>query len=124
MEKATWVDFKKVKDSLLIQKVVEHYGWELKPSKGNELVGLCPFHEDTKPSFRVNTEKNIFNCFGCNARGNVLRLIELQEGVDVRRAALKAIEWFGIEGATKEPPGRGKSKKGEKEKQVKEYKKE
>ncbi len=38
MEKTTWVDFKKVKESLLIQKVVEHYGWELKPSKGNELI--------------------------------------------------------------------------------------
>ena len=40
MEKTTWVDFKKVKESLLIQKVVEHYSWELKPSKGNELPAI------------------------------------------------------------------------------------
>ncbi len=29
--------------------------------KGNNYVGLCPFHEDTKPSYTVNREKNIQN---------------------------------------------------------------
>ena len=63
MGKAVWVDFKKIKESLPIKKVVEHYGWEL-AAKGNELVGLCPFHEDNTPSFYMNTVKNVYKCFG------------------------------------------------------------
>lgn len=55
--KKGWVDFKQIKAEVTFDQVLDHYGIELKPAKGSELLGLCPFHEDTKPSFRVNTEK-------------------------------------------------------------------
>ena len=102
MSTATRVDFKAVKAALPIQSVVTHYGFQMKPAKEAELSGRCPFHEDTKPSFRVNTEKNVFNCFGCKAKGNALELIQLKEGGTIRDAAVKAIEWFSIDGAVQE----------------------
>jgi len=40
--------------------------------KGNELIALCPFHNDTKPSFSINTQKNMYNCFACNKGGNAV----------------------------------------------------
>ncbi len=42
--------------------------------KGREHVGLCPFHEDHKPSFAVVTHKGnaFYNCFSCGASGNAI----------------------------------------------------
>jgi 5S rRNA maturation endonuclease (ribonuclease M5) len=37
---------------------------------GRELVGLCPFHDDKAPSFRVNQSENVWNCKPCAALGN------------------------------------------------------
>jgi DNA primase len=39
--------------------------------KGNEHVGLCPFHEEKSPSFKVRPDKGFFKCFGCGAYGDV-----------------------------------------------------
>lgn len=39
--------------------------------KGKEFVGLCPFHEDTKPSMAVSSAKQIYKCFACGAGGDV-----------------------------------------------------
>lgn len=30
----------------------------------------CPFHDDSTPSFSVDYERNIFNCFGCSTSGS------------------------------------------------------
>ena len=47
--KKGWVDFKGIKESVRFEQVLDHYGIQLKPATGGELLGLCPFHEDTKP---------------------------------------------------------------------------
>ncbi|HUL44050.1 MAG TPA: CHC2 zinc finger domain-containing protein [Bacteroidota bacterium] len=73
--KKGWVDFKLVKALVPFEQLLAHYGLELKPAKGSELLGLRPFHQDTKPSFRVNTEKRVFHCFGCEANEILRRLI-------------------------------------------------
>lgn len=33
---------------------------------------LCPFHADSDPSCSLNDDKNIFHCFGCGAKGDVI----------------------------------------------------
>lgn len=38
---------------------------------GRNHVGSCPFHKEKTPSFTVNSEKQIFYCFGCGQGGNV-----------------------------------------------------
>lgn len=93
--KKNWVDFRHIKQSVTFEQVLAHYGISLKPAKGDELLGLCPFHEDTKPSFRVNTKKRVFHCFGCDAKGNVLDFVVRKEGVTIKKAALLVSEWFG-----------------------------
>ena len=42
---------------------------ELKKAGAN-YKGLCPFHNDTTPSFMINPQKNICKCFVCGAGGN------------------------------------------------------
>lgn len=90
-----WVDFKAIKAAADFRPVLEHYGIELK-AKGAELVGLCPFHRDTKPSFRVNLEKQVFHCFGCGAKGNVLDFVSRKEGVTIRASAEFVAGWCNL----------------------------
>jgi len=94
MTKKDWVDFKKVKESVRFEQVLNHYGVKLKSTKGVELLGHCPFHDDKNPSFQVNTKKRLFYCHGCGAKGNVLDFVSQKEAVSIREAALLLSEWF------------------------------
>lgn len=42
--------------------------------QGDELHGLCPFHDDKDPSFSYNVVKDVYNCFSCQVRGDLIRL--------------------------------------------------
>ncbi|SYV91701.1 DNA primase, partial [Mesomycoplasma hyorhinis] len=44
--------------------------------KGNDFLGLCPFHEDSSPSLSVSVSKKIFKCFSCNVGGNVYYFVK------------------------------------------------
>ena len=60
--KKNWVNFKEIKASITFEQLLAHYGLELKPAKGSELLGLCPFHQDTKPSFRISANDHLLLC--------------------------------------------------------------
>jgi len=49
--------------------------------KGKNYFGLCPFHKEKTPSFSVNSEQQIFHCFGCGVGGNVFTYIMRIEGL-------------------------------------------
>lgn len=42
---------------------------------GHRYVGLCPFHNETAPSFSVDEQKQVYHCFGCKAGGSVIQFI-------------------------------------------------
>ncbi|BEV36369.1 DNA primase [Synechococcus sp. M16CYN] len=47
--------------------------------KGREFVGICPFHDDSKPSMTVSPTKQFYYCFSCGAGGNSIKfLMEFQ----------------------------------------------
>ncbi len=64
--------------------------------KGREFVGLCPFHEDHKPSMCVVPAKQIFHCFVCNAGGSVFRWMELYEKMNFPEAVRALAERANI----------------------------
>lgn len=49
--------------------------------KGKELVGICPFHTDHRPSMFVSPAKQIFKCFACGAGGDVIKFVQMREGL-------------------------------------------
>ena len=49
---------------------------------GSDFSGLCPFHDEKTASFHVNSEKQVFHCFGCGVGGNVFTFRMRVEGLD------------------------------------------
>lgn len=96
-----WVDFGELKQWVSMADILGHYGLldKLKPQKrGDELVGLCPFHQEKRRSFHVSVSKNAWQCFGCKRHGNILDFVAHKEGVDIRKAALMIQGWFNVGG--------------------------
>jgi DNA primase len=64
--------------------------------KGKEMVGLCPFHDDHRPSLYVNTAKQIFKCFACGAGGDVLKFVQMRENLTFPQAIERLANRVGI----------------------------
>lgn len=54
---------------------------ELKEIAPGSYLGLCPLHGEKTPSFRVDTNKGVFYCFGCQKGGDVLTFLHLKENL-------------------------------------------
>ena len=81
-----------IKASVDLVELIRQAGVELKKS-GKNYLGLCPFHEDSRPSLSVSPDKNLWNCLGCKAGGDALRFLQLKEELDFPAAVdrLKAM---------------------------------
>ncbi len=96
---AEWVSFDEVKQQVSIPDILQHYGLveSLRPQKGgDELVGVCPFHGESRGSLHVSLSKNAFQCFGCKRKGNILDFVAFKEETNIRGAALLIAGWFQI----------------------------
>jgi DNA primase len=63
---------------------------------GRNLKGLCPFHNDSHPSFMVSPEKGIAYCFVCNNGGDIFKFIQLIENVDFPEAVRILAQRTGV----------------------------
>ncbi len=75
----------RLKRSADLAGMIRAHGVDLKP-EGADLVGLCPFHREDTPSFRVTPSKNLYHCFGCGKGGSAVDWIVATRGVSVREA--------------------------------------
>lgn len=80
--------------SINIANIIEPYV-ELK-LKGRDLWGLCPFHHEKSPSFKVDLEKGFFKCFGCDAKGDGVTFVMRQLGFSYYDAVIYLAEKYGI----------------------------
>ena len=44
--------------------------------QGKSYFGLCPFHSEKTPSFSVEPERKIYNCFSCGEKGNAITFLQ------------------------------------------------
>jgi len=77
----------------IIDVVSEHVSLK---KKGREMIGLCPFHDDHRPSFYVNPSKQIFKCFACGAGGGVFTFVQMRENLTFPQAVQRLAERVGI----------------------------
>lgn len=65
--------------------------------RGNDLIGLCPFHLEKTPSFHVHPDKGFFKCFGCGAGGDVITFISKLENLTFTDAVRMLAQRAGVE---------------------------
>jgi DNA primase len=87
-----------VKDSIGIDVVLEYYaGVSLANVKGRKTKLIsCIFHQERTPSLAITPSKNVFHCFGCHAKGDIITLVSLLKNVSQARAAYIIAEDFGL----------------------------
>jgi DNA primase len=64
---------------------------------GQQFTGLCPFHQENTPSFRVTPASQTWHCFGCDRGGDVFKFVELIDHTDFRGALQLLAERTGVE---------------------------
>jgi DNA primase len=75
---------KRVKEASDIVDVVSAYV-ALRPA-GKKFKGLCPFHDDHRPSFDVDPQFQNYKCWSCGKNGDVFTFIQDHERVSFREA--------------------------------------
>lgn len=84
-----------VRDKMRIEDVIGTYV-TLVPF-GRNYKACCPFHQEKTPSFNINTEKQMFYCFGCKKGGDVFSFIQEIERLDFRESLKFLAEKAGID---------------------------
>lgn len=82
-DKINWQDFY----SSRLQKV---------KISNDELMALCPFHEDRDPSFNANLTTGVWQCHGCGLKGNGQTFLQKLEGISAKEALAKLNNLAGI----------------------------
>jgi hypothetical protein len=60
---------------------------------GKTAIGICPFHPDKTPSLNIDTTKNLYYCFACNAGGDAIRYYMLTRNVRFKEAVRALARW-------------------------------
>lgn len=64
---------------------------------GDQLIGLCPFHDDKNNSFSVNLKTGQWHCFAEDRGGNFLDFYAELHGCDTKEAYAQILEKYGVE---------------------------
>ena len=65
--------------------------------RGRIFWGLCPFHKEKSPSFKVENERRTYHCFGCGAGGDAFKWTMEIEGLSFPEAVQKLAGEAGVE---------------------------
>ncbi len=113
-------ELSRLKAEVSVQRLVEGCGVELR-QQGKDMVGACPFHDDSSPSLVVTPAKNLWHCLGaCGRGGGPVDWVMTAQGVSFRHAvellresspALATLAESGAKATGRGPVGRSKSAK-------------
>ena len=68
--------FDQVKAAVTVEVLAERFT-TLRPAGQSRLKGLCPLHIERTPSFHINTDRDLWHCFGaCQQGGDVITLAQ------------------------------------------------
>jgi hypothetical protein len=115
-----WVDYKKLRTEVSIERVIADHGYELRGS-GDQRKCMCPAsccREPRERTLSVNIVEGVFKCWKCDVKGNVIdfeALVSDRDPIDTkqfRQAALALQERYAVRSEKPENPSRtdGKGK--------------
>ena len=104
-------EIERLKSQISLERLALAKGIKLK-KHGENLLGLCPFHDDREPSLVITPSKNLWHCLGaCQTGGTVIDWVMRAEGVRFRHAVeLLRADLPSLEAFPEKPRGRQKEK--------------
>jgi DNA primase catalytic core len=104
-------EIERLKSQISLERLALAKGVKLK-KHGENLLGLCPFHDDREPSLVITPDKNLWHCLGaCQTGGTVIDWVMRAEGVRFRHAVeLLRADLPSLEAFSEKPRGRQKEK--------------
>ena len=103
----------RIMDAAKIEEVVSDFVTLKK--RGVNYIGLCPFHNDSHPSFSVSPVRGICHCFTCGKGGNVVNFLMELEQLSYPDALRWLAKKYHIEIAERELTDDEKKKESERE---------
>ncbi len=64
---------------------------------GKNYKACCPFHHEKTPSLHINTDKQMFYCFGCKKGGDIFSFVQEIEHLDFKEALALLAEKAGVD---------------------------
>jgi len=87
-----------LKQQIPLMGYLQAHDWHpARPLSRGRWMGLCPLHGDHQPSFLVDTNQDLFYCYGCGRGGDVIRFAELYHQVKFPQAVAWLRQWRGVE---------------------------
>jgi len=87
----------------------DRYLQQISKIGGQEFKAVCPFHDDTSPSFNFNNSTGQYYCHGCGEKGDIFHFYGKVNGLDTGRDFGKILRGiaddFGI-AVTNKPKGK------------------
>ena len=87
-------DLDALKSNTNLAELMRSHGIELEPV-GQNFTAICPWHDDKEASLVVNPAKQLYNCFGCDAKGDALTFLQAQEQLSFPQAVMRLRELAG-----------------------------
>ena len=93
---ATAISFSQdLKQQTDIVRIIGDYV-RLKKDGAQNFSGLCPFHKEKSPSFKVHATRQFFHCFGCGEKGDVFTFVQKIENITFPEAVRRVAEKMGV----------------------------
>jgi DNA primase len=86
-----------VKSAVDIVSVVGEYVRLKRVGSTQSYTGLCPFHTEKTPSFRVHANHQFYKCFGCGQGGDVFKFVQEIERISFYEALKQLAERSGLQ---------------------------
>lgn len=106
------------KELVPIEALAERLGGKPLVQRGKKLIGICPLHDDHKPSLQIDAELGLFYCFPCQVGGDVVTLYRLASGYEEHEAHVAAAYLLLDFGHTPPPRPSGWSEKQARQKPI------
>jgi len=92
-----FMNLQEVKDHIKAQPISSIIGRFLPLSKrGTQVLALCPFHADTRPSLSVSDQKGLYMCFVCQKGGDAINFVERYKNLDFKDAISELAQLLGL----------------------------
>lgn len=86
------INVKDLKELVGIQECLEFYGVKI----GKNRFAYCPFHNEKHPSLYIYPKDNMFVCFSCGTRGDVVQFVQTYFGITFKEALNKIDKDFSL----------------------------